>query len=58
VFGAVKGANEQLIQSAVSARRQKLDAVLKELASTTANVHLNPFNEPLVAVEITAGAQP
>jgi cytochrome c oxidase subunit II len=58
VFGAVKGANEQQIHVAVSARRQKLDAVLKELASTTANVHLNPLNESLVAVEITAGAQP
>jgi cytochrome c oxidase subunit II len=58
VFGAVKGANEQQIHVAVSARRQKLDAVLKELASTTANVHLNPLNESLAAVENTAGAQP
>ena len=58
VFGAVKGANEQQIHVAVSARRQKVDAVLKELASTTASVHLNPLNESLAAVENTAGAQP
>lgn len=59
VFGAVKGANEQLIQSAVSARRQKVDALLKELATMSVSVPTtHPLNESLAAVEITAGAQP
>ena len=59
VFGAVKGANEQQIQTAISARRQKVDALLKELSATSASVPMNhSLNEPLASVEITAGAQP
>ena len=59
VFGATKGANEQLIQSAVSARRQKVDAMLQELATMSSSVlTTHPLNESLAAVEDTSGAQP
>lgn len=59
VFGAAKGANEQLIQSAVSARRQKVDALLQELATMSSSVlTTHPLNESLAAVEVTSGAQP
>ena len=59
VFGATKGANEQLIQSAVSARRQKVDALLQELATMSSSVlTTHPLNESLAAVEDTSGAQP
>ncbi len=59
VFGAEKSASEQHIQTAISARRQKVDALLKELATMSVSVPTtHPLNEPLAAVEITAGAQP
>lgn len=59
VFGAEKGANEQHIQTAINARRQKVDALLKELATMSASVPItHPLNGPLAVVEITAGAQP